>query len=97
MKSMKTLKQLMEKHRQRLEKEYFIKTLGIFGSYSKGKASPDSDLDVLVEFSQPPTFFKFVRLERTLSRLLGIPVDLATPKSLKPLIRKKILKEAIFL
>ena len=96
MKSIKTLKQLMEKNRQRLHEEYSIKTLGIFGSYSKGKASPGSDLDVLVEFSQPPNFFKFVRLERTLSRLLGIPVDLATPNSLKPLIRKKILKEAIF-
>lgn len=97
MKSIKILKQLIEKHRQRLENEYSIKTLGIFGSYSKGKASPKSDLDLLVEFSQTPSFFKFVRLERTLSRLLGIHVDLATPNSLKPLIKKKILKEAIFL
>ncbi len=97
MKSIKILKQLIEKHRQKLANEYYIKNLGIFGSYSKGKASPGSDLDVLVEFSQPPTFFKFVRLERTLSRLLGIHVDLATPNSLKPLIKKKILKEAIFL
>ena len=96
MKSIKTLTQLIEKHRQRLENEYSVKTLGIFGSYSKGRASAKSDLDLLVEFSHPPTFFKFVRLERILSRLLGIPVDLATPNSLKPMIRKKILKEAIF-
>ena len=97
MKSIKILKQSLEKYRQRLQNEYSIKTLGIFGSYSKGKASAASDLDLLIEFFHPPTFFKFVRLERTLSRLLGIHVDLVTPNSLKPIIKKKILKETILL
>ena len=97
MKTIKTIKSLIEKKRISLETRYHIKALGIFGSYSKGKSSPKSDLDMLVEFSEPPTLFQFIQLERQLGRILGIKVDLVTRNALKPLIRKEILNEAIYL
>ena len=97
MKTLKIIKGLIEKKRELLAKEYHVKALGIFGSYSRGQSSRKSDLDVLVEFSEPPTFFKFIELERHLSRLLGVKVDLVTRNALKPFIKREILNETIFL
>ena len=97
MKTIKTIKNLIGLKRDLLEKKYHIKALGIFGSYSRGRAKSKSDIDILVEFSHPPTFFKFIELERQLSRLLGAKVDLVTRNALKPLIKSEILAETIFL
>ncbi|MCB9771301.1 MAG: nucleotidyltransferase family protein [Candidatus Omnitrophica bacterium] len=97
MKTLKTLKSLFDKKRELFKKTYHVKALGIFGSYSRGKATPKSDLDMLVDFSQTPTMFKFIEFERQLSQTLGVKVDLVTRKALKPLIKKEILKETIFL
>ena len=91
-----TIKLAIERNQEKLA-PYSIKTLGIFGSYARGSSRKNSDIDILVEFSQTPTMFKFMQLERTLSQILGIKVDLVTRNALKPLIKKNILQEAVFL
>ncbi len=91
-----TIKLAIERNQEKLA-PYRIKTLGIFGSYARGSSRKNSDIDILVEFSQTPTMFKFMQLERTLSQILGIKVDLVTRNALKPLIKKNILQEAVFL
>ena len=52
--------------------------VSIFGSFAKGEAGPQSDVDVLVEFERPTGLLAVVRLERELSEALGRPVDLLT-------------------
>ena len=42
---------LLQQKKQTLAKEYGIKSLGLFGSYSKGKQNKNSDIDILVEFN----------------------------------------------
>ena len=84
-------------HKKNIQKQFGIKSLGLFGSYAKGNADKKSDIDMLVEFSKTPTMFKFIRLERKLSKILGIKVDLVTRNALKPLIKESILQETIFL
>lgn len=74
---------------------YEVKTLGVFGSYAKGSNKQRSDLDLLVEFENPPTMFEFVRLERHFSTLLGVKVDLVMKSALKPDIGKRILAEVL--
>ena len=74
----------------KLEQEYPISELGIFGSYARGEQQPDSDLDVLVAFEQPVTLFDLVRLENELTDELGIEVDLVTKDSLKPRIESRV-------
>jgi hypothetical protein len=74
---------------------YGVRTLSLFGSVARGEAEEDSDVDLLVEFFRPVGFFEFVRLKRALEEILGRRVDLATPKSLKPQLRDRILKEAV--
>ena len=80
-------------HLPDLAARYHIATLGVFGSYLRGEQRPDSDLDLLVEFLEPPTLFDFVRLENELSALVGIPVDLVMKSALKPAIGRRILEE----
>lgn len=74
--------------------KYHVQTLEVFGSYMRGEAGSNSDLDLLVTFDQVPTLFQFVALENFLSDRLGVKVDLVMKDSLKPEIGKRILAEA---
>ena len=60
----------------------------------RGEQRKRSDLDVLVEFDRVPSLFEFIRLERYLSELLKIKVDLVMTSALKPAIGRHILEEA---
>lgn len=57
----------------------------------------NSDLDILVDFSQPVGFFTFLDLEEYLRDKLGLKIDLVTIKALKPAIGKHILKEVTYI
>lgn len=97
MKNLKTIKELIKKNKGVLEKDYRVKVIGIFGSYSRKDLRKGSDIDILVEFSETPDFFEFMKLEGFLEGLLGIRVDLVTRDALKPLIKNEILKETIYI
>lgn len=87
----KTLRQ----HLPDLSKKYSISYLGIFGSYVRGEQKEDSDLDVLVEFSNTPDLFEFIGLKQELSDMLGVKVDLVMKNALKPTIGERILEEVV--
>ncbi len=87
---------LLKKELPNLRKEYKVHTLALFGSYSKGEQRMDSDIDMLVEFSDPVGFFEFMRLEFHLTDLLGAKVDLVTPDALRPIMRDDILESAVY-
>jgi len=67
--------------------------IAIFGSYARGEPGPDSDLDILVEFSSAKSLLDIVRIERVLSEALGVRVDLLTEKSLSPYLADRIRGE----
>jgi hypothetical protein len=67
--------------------------VGVFGSTSRGEATPDSDIDLLVRFSRPKSLLTLVALERQLSAALGRQVDLVTESSLHPYLRNDILHD----
>lgn len=78
-----------------LRQEYGVKEIGVFGSIVRGEATPESDIDVLVEFARPVGFFKYLELEEYLTERLGQKVDLVSVKALKPLIGARILQEVM--
>lgn len=90
-------KRILRKHLPELRERYSIKSLGVFGSYVRGVQKRRSDLDLLVEFEQAPSLFKYVALENYLSDLVGIKVDLVMKKTLKPHIGCYILAEVVSL
>lgn len=78
-----------------LVERYRVKSLGVFGSYVRHEARPDSDLDLLVTFEEPPGLLKFVELENYLTDLLEIKVDLVMQDALKPALGERILAEVV--
>jgi uncharacterized protein len=92
------LSDIIKKLRENLPEishRFRVKSLSLFGSYVQGKQGKRSDLDILVEFSEPPSFFEFMALERYLGKLLGVKVDLVMKEALKPAIGKRVLAEAM--
>jgi uncharacterized protein len=76
-------------------KNFGINSLSIFGSVARDEAHPESDIDILVEFSESPTFDRYMDLKFYLEDRLGQSVDLVSHKMLKPQIRQAVEKEAI--
>jgi uncharacterized protein len=68
-----------------------VKSLSLFGSVARDDAGPHSDVDVLVEFDRPVGIFEFLDVQEYLEEILGRRVDLATPDSLHPRLRDRIL------
>jgi hypothetical protein len=64
-------------------KDYDPSKIGVFGSYVRGEQTEKSDLDILINLRKRVGLLQFVRMERELSELLGIKVDLVTEGSLK--------------
>ncbi|MBK5286242.1 MAG: nucleotidyltransferase family protein [Bacteroidia bacterium] len=80
-----------------LASRFGIKEIGVFGSYLRGEQTAVSDLDILVEFAEAPSLFKFIEIENYLSQATGIRVDLVMKDSLKRNIGKQILSEVQYL
>ena len=73
-----------------------IAYLALFGSAVRDELRPDSDVDLLVEFTLDARigFLALGRIQRELAALFGRPVDLVPRGGLKPLIRQEVLQSA---
>ena len=71
-----------------------VSHLGLFGSFISGNPTPQSDVDILVEFlPEQHTFDRFMELSFFLEDLLGRRVELVTPEGLSPYIGPEILRQ----
>ena len=72
-----------------------VERLALFGSVLRGNARPDSDVDLLVQFSRGgKTFDRFLALCELLEARLGHHVELVTTEALSPFLGPRILAEA---
>lgn len=76
-----------------LAEEYSVASLALFGSFVREEQTNGSDLDLLVEFEEAPSLFRFIELENLLTDELGVDVDLVMKDALKPRIGQRILQE----
>ncbi len=86
------LKQI-EKKIEPIMRKYDVKSAGIFGSYARGEANKDSDLDVLINYNEPLSLLELVGLEQELSAALGIKVDVVTERFLHPYIAPSVKRD----
>lgn len=77
--------------------QYGAESLAVFGSAARGDSRPDSDVDLLVDFSKdsPIGLFELVRMERQLSKILGRKVDLVPKGGISPYIEPYIYKDLV--
>ncbi|MBI5408245.1 MAG: nucleotidyltransferase family protein [Nitrospirae bacterium] len=95
MDTLDNIKNILNEHREEIRERFYVKEIGIFGSYVRGEQKDLSDIDILVDYEEAPGLFEFVRLKNYLSDLLGLRVDLVMKTALKPTIGKHILKEVV--
>ena len=79
-----------------LAEKFHVSKIGYFGSYAKGLQTDSSDLDLVVEFSQP-VGWTFFTLESFLEQSLGINVDLTTKNGLKERVKESILNQVKYI
>ena len=71
-----------------------VRNARVFGSASRGEDSEQSDLDLLVDPTPETTLFDIGAIRRELRELLGVPVDVITPRSLPESFRAAVLAAA---
>ncbi|MCR4590160.1 MAG: nucleotidyltransferase domain-containing protein [Lachnospiraceae bacterium] len=71
-------------------KAYGIKRIFLFGSYAKGTANNDSDIDLLIEKGKPLSLIKLSGLRLEVEELFNIPVDIVTTTGIDDEFRKEI-------
>ncbi len=96
METLDEIKNILRKQEPLLKATYQVSKIGVFGSFARGENDKDSDVDILIEFSHPIGFFKFIKLENYLSEIIGRKVDLVTNNALKSIMRDDVLRDTIY-
>jgi len=74
-----------------LQSDYSVKRIGLFGSFSEGSNTDESDIDLLVEFEKP-IGWKYFSLAIFLEKIFNRKIDLVTKNALKEQIKDDILR-----
>lgn len=77
--------------------EHGVKSVSLFGSYSKGNASADSDIDLKIEKGQLRTMFQICGFRLAVEDALKLPVDLITSESSDTDFLDMIAKDEVLL
>lgn len=72
-----------------------VSNVRVFGSVLHGDDTEDSDLDLLVDPTPDTTLMDIARIQNRLQKLLGVTVDVLTPKALPESFRERVLSEAV--
>lgn len=89
--------QALQSHRAEIRRIVLSHRAGnarVFGSVLHGEDTEDSDLDILIDPTPETTLFDIGAIRHELLQLLGVPVDVLTPKALPDKFRAKVLAEA---
>ncbi|MCL0065461.1 nucleotidyltransferase family protein [Dehalococcoidia bacterium] len=88
-------RKVIRQHRQELEDRFKVKSIAIFGSYARGDANEGSDIDILVEFTEPVGIL-FIHLADFLEDILGVRVDMITSDAIKPNRLKYVMENLVY-
>jgi len=97
MRNLNEILRLLKENDRILEEKFKVKSIGVFGSVTRGEQKETSDIDIIVEFSEP-VGWEIVDFQDFLEKLLGVRVDVVTKKAAmrKSLLWKSIKEEVIY-
>ena len=76
--------------------QYSVTKIGIFGSYAKGIASEESDVDVVVELEKPDLFC-MIGIKQTIEEGLGVKADIVRLRDrMNQVLKQRIEQDAIY-
>ncbi len=76
-------------------RRHSITRAGIFGSIARGQATPESDVDILIELDRQASLLDFIGIKLDLEDVLGRSVDLVEYAAIKPRLRDRILRDEV--
>lgn len=74
-------------------KRFNPRRIGIFGSYARNEDTPQSDIDILVDFSEQVTLFDLGGMKVELSEMLNRPIDIVTERGINNRIKEHIYRD----
>lgn len=78
-----------------IEHKYHIRSLALFGSIARGEDKEESDVDLLIDFTDTPDLLRFIELEEVIKAALGRNVDLVPRRKLRNELCEQIEHEKI--
>lgn len=78
-----------------LKQRFKINSLELFGSYSRGEQTKESDIDLLVDFTREADLFDLMGLAQYLEKELKCKVDVIPKNALRQELRKTVFREAV--
>jgi predicted nucleotidyltransferase len=83
-------------NKERFQREYHLKRIGVFGSFARGEQTEKSDIDILIEFEEgtDELYELKQRLRNEIQSVFKLPVDICREKYIKSFFRDQILQEA---
>ncbi|XLD62771.1 nucleotidyltransferase family protein [Lacibacter sp. MH-610] len=86
---------ILRTHKPELQRKYPVSKLGVFGSYARGEAGPDSDIDIAVELNGNMGL-NFVAMADEIEALFGIKTDVVPLRSIKPKYLPYVQKDIVY-
>jgi len=86
---------VIRERQSELAVRFTVRRIGLFGSFARNNAGPESDVDILVELNEP-TFDHYMDLKFYLEELLHLPVDLVLHDVIKPRLKPIIEQEVVY-
>ena len=89
--------QFLKKYMKKLQSEYGITSLSLFGSTARGSQKPNSDIDLFVD-TETPNPFLLMDAKEFLENESGSSVDIVrNHQNLNPKLKERILKDRILI
>jgi predicted nucleotidyltransferase len=86
---------ILSANKEQLILKYHLKSIGIFGSFTREDFTEDSDIDILIDYEQP-LGIEFIDLADELERILKRKVDLVSQNGVKPKYLEEIQKDLVY-
>ena len=85
----------LRQHKQALRERFDVTGLALYGSFARNQATPESDVDVLVEFGEAPNWRSYFGAQAYLEDLFERRVDMSTMKEVRSEMRPYVERDAI--
>ncbi len=95
---MNSIVQILHDNLPTLKEKYPLRSLGVFGSYSRGEETPNSDLDIVYE-TLPNTFLNlhhYLNLQKELNQITQVKIDLVNKKYMNEVVWLTAKKDIIY-
>ena len=85
----------LRQHKQVMRERFDVTGLALYGSFARNQATSESDVDVLVEFGDPPDWRRYFGAQAYLEDLFERRVDRSTMKEVRSEIRPYVERDAV--